>query len=267
MADIHIRNVMRHDEYAEQLDNLVSKCKEIAKPFEKEEVRIVISGDLVHQKNLISNELFVFASAFIRSLEAIANVVVITGNHDLIVNNTTRIDTMTALFETANFKNATFVDKLLGYQSGCVTDDNVTWALYSIYDGFVCPDIKAAREQYPDNKVIGLFHDSVTGASLFNGTKMDCGVDGSVFSDCDIVMAGHIHKRQEIKKGDTIILYPGSPIQQDYGETVTQHGFAVWNIEDMTYEFVDLPTEWGLYKFSINGENDIDENTERVENF
>ena len=134
-ADIHIRNVQRHEEYAQQLERFVEKCKEIAAPYDKDEVRIVIAGDLVHSKNQISNELIVFASVFLRKLEQIAKVIVISGNHDLVVDNQSRTDTLTALFETARFSNCYFFDKMLGYKSGCITDSNIVWALYSIYDG------------------------------------------------------------------------------------------------------------------------------------
>ena len=134
-ADIHIRNVQRHEEYAQQLERFVEKCKEIAAPYDKDEVRIVIAGDLVHSKNQISNELIVFASVFLRKLEQIAKVIVISGNHDLVVDNQSRTDTLTALFETARFSNCYFFDKMLGYKSGCITDSNIVCALYSIYDG------------------------------------------------------------------------------------------------------------------------------------
>ena len=68
-ADIHIHNFHRYDEYSEQLMKFVDKCKEIADKYEKGEVRILIAGDLVNQKNNISNELIVFSSFFIRKLE------------------------------------------------------------------------------------------------------------------------------------------------------------------------------------------------------
>ena len=78
VADIHIRNVMRHKEYAEQLTLFEEKCKDIASKYEKDEVRIVICGDLVHQKNTISNELMIFTSLFIRRLEQICNMQLIS---------------------------------------------------------------------------------------------------------------------------------------------------------------------------------------------
>lgn len=266
-ADIHIRNMQRHEEYAAQLTQFIEKCKEVASPFKKEEVRIVLAGDLVHQKNQTSPELFVFASTFIRQLEEIAQVIVISGNHDLLVNNTSRKDTMTALFETANFQNSVFVDGYLGFDSGTLIDDNVTWALYSIYADYRKPDIAQARQENPNNIVIGLYHGTIIGATLNNGTVMQDGTDGETFNGCDIVMAGDIHKRQELKRGNVPIVYPGSLIQQTFGETVTQHGFCVWNLEEKTHRFIDLDTEYGLYDFQISGVDDMDENKETLLNY
>lgn len=266
-ADIHIRNYQRHEEYAEQLTQFIGKCSELAKPYKKEEVRIVIAGDLFHQKNTISNELFVFASLFIRELESIAQVIIISGNHDLIVNNTSRKDTMTALFETANFQNSVFVDSYLGYDSGTLIDDNVTWALFSIYSDFRRPDIEQAREENPNNTVIGLYHGTVAGATLNNGTVMQDGTDGDIFNGCDFVIAGDIHKRQEIKRGDVKIVYPGSLIQQSFGETITQHGFCVWDLEKKEHKFIDLDTTYGLYDFQISSVDDMDNNKETLLNY
>lgn len=266
-ADIHIRNIQRHEEYAAQLTQFIEKCKEVASPFKKEEVRIVLAGDLVHQKNQTSPELFVFASTFIRQLEEIAQIIIISGNHDLLVNNTSRKDTMTALFETANFQNSVFVDGYLGFDSGTLIDDNVTWALYSIYADYRKPDIAQARQENPTNTVIGLYHGTIIGATLNNGTVMQDGTDGETFNGCDIVMAGDIHKRQELKRGNVPIVYPGSLIQQTFGETVTQHGFCVWNLEEKTHRFIDLDTEYGLYDFQISGVDDMDENKETLINY
>lgn len=266
-SDVHIRCFARQEEYAEQLTRLIEKCAELAKPYKKEEVRVVCSGDLVHQKNQTSPELFVFASTFIRQLEQIARVIIISGNHDLVVNNTSRKDTMTALFETADFKNSIFVDSYLGYESGTLVDDNVIWALYSIYNDFRTPDIEQIKEKYPNNFVVGLYHGTIIGSTLNNGTVMQNGNDGNIFKGCDVVMAGDIHKRQELKRGNTLIVYPGSLIQQTFGETITQHGFCVWNLEDKTHKFVDLDTNYGLYDFEVSSIDDIDNNKEVLLNY
>ena len=245
----------------------MEKCKEIAAPYDKDEVRIVIAGDLVHSKNQISNELIVFASVFLRKLEQIAKVIVISGNHDLVVDNQSRTDTLTALFETARFSNCYFFDKMLGYKSGCITDSNIVWALYSIYDGFMKPNLESIEEYREKGaKIIGLYHGSIVGARLQNGTVMDNGLNTKAFEGCDCVMAGHLHLRQTIHQDSTPIIYPSSLLQQTFGETVNSHGFAVWNIETMKVDFVDLDTNYGLYSMEINSVEDIDNDKEKYLN-
>lgn len=266
-SDIHIKNLLRHDEYAEQLTKFIERCQEICEPYEKDEVRIVISGDLIDQKNNITPELITFVSTFIRELEQITKVIVIAGNHDLIVNNLSRKDAISSIFETASFENAFLLDMELNYQSGYVIDDNITWCLYSIFDNFNKPNIQEAQKEYPSNKIIGLYHGMIIGSMLYNGNIVDSGVQGELFEGCDCVMAGDIHKHQELKRGDVKIVYPSSLIQQNYGETITQHGFAVWDIESMEYEFVPLTSDYGMYKFEIKDIKDIDNDKEILINY
>ena len=265
-ADLHIRNFQRLEEYAEQLNKFIEKCKDIASEYNEGEVRILISGDLVNNKNNVSNELFTFTSTFLRQLEEIAPVIVFAGNHDLLTNNSSRMDTLTALFDTAGFKNCRYIDQLIGYESGCICDDNIIWALYSIFDDFNKPDLEWV-EREKDTRVIGLYHGMVVGATLNNGFLVQDGFDGDAFDGCDAVMAGHIHKYQVLKRNGIEIVYPSSIIQQTFGETVSLHGFVVWNLEDMTHKYVDLETNYGLYDVSIESIEDIDEDKEKLINF
>lgn len=267
IADVHLRCIQRMEEYTEQLTKLIDKIQEITRPFKKEEVRIAICGDLLHQKNSLSPELIVFASSFIRQLEEFGKVIVIAGNHDLIVNNQSRKDALTAIFETASFENSFFLDYELEFQSGYVIDENITWAVYSIYNDFMRPNIEQAKGEAPENKVIGLYHGMIVGAQLNNGQIVDSGVDRGLFQGCDFVLAGDIHKRQVLKKGKVEIVYPGSLIQQTFGETITQHGFAVWNVETNEHQFVDLESDYGLYDMEINSFEDIDMDKERLINY
>ena len=169
-SDIHIRAKMRFEEYTAQLQKFIDRCRELASSYEKDEVRIVISGDLVHQKNMITPELIVFVSTFIRQLEEIARVIVIAGNHDLIVNNTDKKDAITSIFETASFQNAYLLDYELDFQSGYIVDNNVTWVVYSIYQDYMVPDLSKAKEENPNNIYIGLFHGMIEGVKLDNST-------------------------------------------------------------------------------------------------
>ena len=178
------------------------------------------------------------------------------------IGNTQRMDTLSAIFTASQFKNAIHLDGYFGYDSGIYVDNNITWALYSIFTDFKRPDIEKVRKDYPNNTVIGLFHGPICGSSLSNGTKMETGISTDIFDGCDFVMAGDIHKRQMIKYKDTRIVYPGSLIQQNTGETITEHGFAVWNIPKKSYEFIDLPLDYELFNYEIKTPEDLDNDKE-----
>jgi len=267
LADVHIRPFVRLEEYTVKLNELNKKIEEEIKGLEHDEVRIVISGDIVHSKNSISNELIAFVSSWIRQLEQFGKVIVISGNHDLMVGNMSRVDTLTAIFTAAQFNNSFHLDEMLGYDSGIVPDENVCWALYSIFADYKKPNIEQAKKDFTNNTIIGLYHGTIVGATLNNGTIIDSGVTGDVFEGCDFVAAGDIHKRQEIKRGNVKIVYPGSLIQQTFGETITQHGFVVWNLEDKTHKFVDLSNDYALYDFEIKSVEDIENDKETLINY
>jgi DNA repair exonuclease SbcCD nuclease subunit len=268
IADIHVRNFIRHEEYGEQLEKLIEKCQKEMEGLEYHEGRILICGDLVHSKNNISNELIMFVSAFMRELEKIAPVIVYSGNHDLLITNMSRTDTLTALFSSAQFKNVSFLDQMLGYESGIVIDENVIWCLYSIHDNYRKPEnISDTKSNNPNAVTIGLYHGTIVGAQLNNGSVIENGMHGDMFAECDYVMAGDIHMHQEFYRGDTLIVYSGSLIQQTFGETVTQHGFVSWDLEAKTHEFIEIDNEYSLYDFEINSIEDIDNDTEKLRNY
>lgn len=269
IADVHIPTYQRLEMYSEQLQKLIDNISEDAEKcgLPPEEMRIAICGDLVNSKNIVTNELNVFASSFIRQLSSIAKVICIAGNHDLVESNTSRTDTLTAIFQTAQFDNAIFLDMELGYESGIVYDDDITWALYSFYDGYRKPDIDNARIDKPDNKVFGLYHGQIVGTKLYNGFVSDAGQGADIFEGCDYVLAGHIHKRQVIRKGNCEIVYSGSVVQKDYGESLTQHGYVIWDLVEGKHDFIDIPSEYGYYDFSINSIEDIENGNEKLNNY
>jgi DNA repair exonuclease SbcCD nuclease subunit len=269
IADTHIPTYQKLEMYSEQLQKLIDNIEEDANNsgLSPDEMRIVICGDLVNSKNIVTNELNVMASSFIRQLSSIAKVICIAGNHDLVESNTSRTDTVTAIFETAQFDNAIFLDMELGYESGIVYDDNVTWALYSFYDDYKKPDIGNARNDKPDNIVLGLYHGQVVGTKLYNGFVSDSGQGADIFDGCDYVLAGHIHRRQTIKKGNCEIVYSGSVLQKDYGESVTQHGYVIWDLVEKKYEFIDIPSDYGYYNFTVRSIGDINNGEEKLVNY
>lgn len=267
-SDIHIRNLRRQEETKEQLKKFIAKCSEIIDSVgDAEKVRIVLAGDVLHNKLDISGEGYTIASWFLKKLDALAKTYVIAGNHDMNISNVMRMDPLSAIFRMCDFKQTIYLDSELGYESGCLQDDNVVWCLYSCFDNFARPNIENMKVSYPDCTYVALFHGDVKNAKTDAGYVTENGYDTNIFENVDFGILGHIHKRQCIKHNGIPLVYCGSLIQQDHGENISKHGFVLWDVKNQEYEEVDLQNpDYGYYTFSINSIEDIEEDKEEIVN-
>jgi DNA repair exonuclease SbcCD nuclease subunit len=265
-ADIHIRNIKRHDEYKIQLQKFIDSSKEIASDYEFQEVRILLAGDLFHQKIQTSNEQTTLLSWFLKELNKIAPTIIISGNHDYMESNMDRMDSITPIIKMLELEHVKYIDMELNYESGVYVDDNIVWCLYSIFCNYCIPDIKIEKINHPDKKFIGLFHGAITGSKTDVGFEFEQGMSTDVFDGLDVVLCGDIHKRQELNYKDIKIVYPGSTIQQDKGESVSRHGFLLWDVDTLEYEEFDIESDYGFYKFKITSIEDAENGTEEFVN-
>ena len=92
------------------------------------------------------------------------------------------------------------------------------------------------------------------------------GSDLSIFEGLDYVLCADIHKRQELKYKKIPVVYCGSFLQLNYGETVSKHGFLIWDVESGSYGEHNLNSEYGFYQFKIESLFDIEEGKEQFTN-
>lgn len=267
ISDIHIRNIQRHEEYKFQLEKFINEVIELSSEYTVDEIRIVITGDIFHQKIQTSNEQTKLLAWFLKELIKYSKVIIIAGNHDLMENNLDRMDSLTPIIELIDNPRINFLDKTLGYQSGFYHDDNIVWCLYSIFDKNITPDFKLEKIDYPDKKFIGLFHGALTGSKTDVGFEFEHGLNVDIFDGLDAVLCGDIHKRQELDYNGIKIVYPGSFIQQDRGESVSSHGYLLWDVDNLEYEEFDIQTDYGIYKFRISSIEDLENGVEEFINF
>lgn len=263
-ADIHVRNLKRMEETQEQLGLFIEKCRDIAKDYERDELRIVVAGDVFENKISVSNEANIMVSWFLNSLSEVAKTIVICGNHDFLMNNKARVDSLTPVVSIADNDEVIYLDSYTGYESGMLMDDNVVWCLFSSFDDFNRPDFESMRGELPDEtRYVGLIHADINGAVSHTNRVTENGLDAAVFEGLDFVIAGHIHKHQEIKKNGVKAVYCGSLIQQNNGESIFGHGFVLWDVELRVYKFVEVENkDYGFYKFTIGSETDIEDDKE-----
>ena len=271
-ADIHIPQYKGITELKVILKEFLGKCEKIVKN-KPENVRIVVLGDIFHTKTSISNESIMCAHWFFSELDKFCKTYVIAGNHDFLMNNMDRLDSLTPLFEMGKYKQVIYLDKELGFKSGIYRDENVAFCLYSSFDGFKTPDISMYKTAHENEEVsyVGLIHGDINGAVSSTNYKTERGLEPTLFGDCDFVMAGHIHRFQEIVGNGTPIVYCSSMKQQNMGESVINHGFVVWDVSDYEYpeyKFHEIEDkDGGFYKFSLTKLEDLKEDKEEFINY
>lgn len=262
LGDVHIRTMRMHDEYKEVFDKLLVDAAELVKDFDREEVRVVLAGDLVHQKIVISNEQLLLGTWFLRKLEEIAPVIIIAGNHDLLENNKDRMDSITPMVQFLPDANINYFK-----ESKCYLDGNIVWCVYSIFEENKRPDIESARAEFGGDKTyIGLYHAALVNAKTDIGYSIDHGDGLDIFEGCDCAMLGDIHMYQVFIHKDIPIVYPSSTIQQNFGESVNNHGFILWDVETLKHKHHEVENRYPYYQFKIKSLEDLENGTEKITN-
>jgi DNA repair exonuclease SbcCD ATPase subunit len=49
------------------------------------------------------------------------------------------------------------------------------------------------------------------------------------------------------------VVYAGSLVQQNFGESLDKHGFLAWDLDTMTYEEIDIKNDYGYYTLDVDG--------------
>lgn len=263
IADLHIRTFQMHELYKEQFDKLLDSIDDELYSNDSEimpcEVRIVIAGDIAHQKINISNEQLILTSQFIKDLTPLGRVVIIPGNHDFLENNVQRLDSISPIVELLDMD-----DEIKYYKdSGMYNDDNVNWVVYSLYQHNQRPEFTKEEGKLH----VGLFHGPIQGMSTDLGFQFEDAYDRLNFVDLDLLLCGDIHKRQmfTLPHGGKAIMV-GSLIQQNFGETIKHHGYGIYDVEEDAYAFIDLPNEQPFLHFSISDIKDIENEKEELLN-
>lgn len=247
LADIHIRNVERHEEYREVFQKLYQKLIEV------QPERIVVVGDLFESYIEISNEAKMLAGEFLNNLSKIAKVIITRGNHDIRKKNLNRVDSIKVIVELINNSNLIYYDK-----TGIYEDGKITWVVYDHPSKTLDPWSGVTSD---NNQIyIGLFHDPILNCTDDLGRVYKDVKPIEYFNKNDYLLLGDIHKRQYFRKNGSGA-FVGSTIQQKHNESVDRHGFLLWKIENKTdfeVEEYDIKNEHTFINFYIDQIDDYD---------
>jgi DNA repair exonuclease SbcCD ATPase subunit len=242
IADVHIRNVKRHNEYRQVFEKMFDEIRKRG----TEDSIIYLAGDIAHAKLELSPELVREISWLFTECSKLCETILITGNHDCNMNNSDRLDVLTPIVEALNLPNFTYLRDTQVYGIG-----GVDFAVFSIFDN---KDNWPKADTLSGNKKIALFHGPVDNSQTDIGYVVSSRhFTTDMFDGYDLALLGDIHKRQEMisPKGCKVV-YAGSLVQQNFGETLDKHGFLVWDLDTMSYEAVDIHNDYGYYTMDID---------------
>jgi DNA repair exonuclease SbcCD ATPase subunit/DNA repair exonuclease SbcCD nuclease subunit len=235
ISDVHHRNTPnRREEYDYVLEKLYDDLRS------KKPDIILLTGDILHSKLVLSSDSVDATFKFHKALAEIAPVYSILGNHDLSMANKSRLDSLTPIIE--NLQGQTKYPLVLHKKSGSyeIPNTNIVLGVLSIIDKKSWP----LNPQKDQNKIyIALFHGPIDGSKNDIGFALQSKFDASLFAGYDYAMLGDIHKTNQRIDAEGKIRYPGSLIQQDFGEAPDK-GYLFWTISgknDFTCDHVQIP--------------------------
>lgn len=183
---------------------------------------VVYLGDASDNHAILRSEILSEFQNHLKSVSEKAEIIYIIGNHDMFKPR----DATYNAFQTFNIPNLTVVDKPQILHG-------MTFVPFQI-------------ENFPEiTTEICFAHQTFTGAD-YGELRVDDAVDPSTVN-AEIVISGHIHKRQFIEQ----IIYPGSPVAYDANDIDQSKGLMLFDSDTYKYEFIDSPfPNW--YRFTYN---------------
>ena len=244
IADVHLRNWKRHKEFKEVFDKVFKAVDELPPNS-----IITVGGDIVHAKTDMSPELIEMVSYLFNGLASRLPTIVIAGNHDANLNNKHRLDALTPIVKGLDHPNLFYLRNSGLYEIG-----DIAVSVMSLLDEpekYITYDKISNPEKY--KKLVALYHGTIANSRVDSGLMLSHGLDWNVFAGYDVVPLGDIHKRQVLSKLDPAIFYPGSLVQQNFGEVFEDHGYALVDLtkDKIEYTFHDIPNDYGYYTLDV----------------
>lgn len=284
-ADIHIR--CGEDEASSRFDQYLEAFSEVKRFFTNVDTTdciAVVVGDVFHMKGKADVFAITMLGRFIDAFPERMPVYIIRGNHDVVQQRPNQPDLLEALLRM--HPNVHYIKKTTAFKVG-----NLGFSVVDIMDVLEhgtssgkqideLPEIPRISMDEPagdnagegngggggamdggeldiDRRVI-LFHGTIIRSRLQNYSESVQGFPLDWFSDFDLGMFGDVHLQQIHADEGNIFFkdkltwgYPGSLIQQNYGEEIINHGFLEWDLETNKVATRNVKAQHGYLKLKL----------------
>ena len=233
LADLHIRQYQRYDEYEQVFNKFISMMREQYDKL-KDNTVVVVCGDIFHTKVTQRANALKLWNTFVGGVTQMFPMLVITGNHDYNMKSNDR-DWISVTYPTDNFHHLNEI--------GEYHFKNVVFCASPLSQDTIYSCKKSMDKIY-----VQLYHGTINGSKLFTSDKQLKGLELTSFGEYDYLLLGDIHKHQYFGSNAA---YSGSMIQQNFGESVGQHGFVLWNLIENKSDFIEVENEYAHVKVGV----------------
>ena len=267
ISDLHIRagidtldpKITRFNEYEIVFKRIIAFLKNL----NHTDMIICITGDIVHDKRKAGATCINLVNTLIKLLADIAPVYIIRGNHDYDQASLTKQD-MLSSYMNGFPKNVAYLNATGIYLAG-----NVCFGLVAIQDVLKQGNTFGRVENLPEFPDVSKMQDDLIKIALFHGDVPKTypiewfkGYDYLLLGDLHNMQiygsnnvtsssrddSGHVFQIASHTKEDSKMMwgYPGSTIQQNFGEPLMGHGFIMWNLETKQADFFHVNNDYGF---------------------
>lgn len=193
IADVHWRGLTRHDDYRMAFRSFYDQARDLVPDC------IVIAGDLWHTKTQgITPEAIDAISTWLTEMSKICVVYVTLGNHDGILHNKTRQDTISPIIGALNNDRIRLFKESGTYPSHI---PGFNFCVFSCFDEEGWDSVIPV----PGQVNIAIFHGGVVGSQTDADWNISGHHDVSFFQQFDIALLGDIHKMQYLDMREVIL--------------------------------------------------------------
>ena len=267
IADIHVRvgnyESARVQEYKHVFDSFIEIIRQLPSVINGTAL-LVMCGDIFHSKCRMESAATQIFFDWINQLLELVPICIICGNHDFKQSEPDTTDSVEMLC-TPYLKSYNRHKYTIHYLShtGHYVWGNIGFGIVSVKDtlrAFNTAGIIDTLPSFPDPALfesstefkVALFHGTISQSALPSGKRADSishGYPLMWFAGYDAVMLGDNHKQQlhedTLNNVDMKWGYPGSLVQQDFGETVYGHGYILWDVASKNASMHHIPNTYG----------------------
>jgi len=245
ISDTHLNIWRKNNRFFKHIDSMFENFYKLC---EGQNIDIIVHlGDLFDSKHVVATEGLIRVDRIIEKFAARWPMILIPGNHDMVMNDDTEINLV------SNYK--TYNNVFVADKYSCINlGDNILHCLPYIKNNLI-NEINNIKIDNKKNNIL-LSHLGVIGFKVHeNASEYINNSIGQIkkgyLKKFNKVFLGHYHGYQD----NNHIVYVSAPLQSRHGDQKDKHGFVIYNTYDDKFSFYENVATPNFIETTLTKEN------------